>query len=137
MSVISLKPRMSEKSYAMSSNGVYVFDIDKSFNKHEIADAVEKTYSVTVTGVRTVITKGKAKRSYRNRRYENGRRSDVKKAYVTLKEGDAIPIFAAVEEEEAKAEKTTKTLEKVAEKSAAKEAKQEAKDAKKAKKESK
>jgi large subunit ribosomal protein L23 len=123
MSTIALKPRMSEKSYALSSAGVYVFDIDNSTNKHEIAKAVEQTYEVTVTNVRTVITKGKKKRSYKNRRYENGVRSDVKKAYVTLKDGDAIAIFAAVEEAEENQEKTAKVLEKAAEKKAKKEAK--------------
>jgi large subunit ribosomal protein L23 len=130
MSLITLKPRMSEKSYALSNTGVYVFDVDKSTNKHEIAKAVESTYEVTVTDVKTIIVKGKAKRLYRNRRYENGRRSDVKKAYVTLKEGDAIPIFAAVEEAEEKAEKTAKTLEKVAEKQAKKDEKKTKKIAK-------
>lgn len=112
---------MSEKSYALSSDRVYVFDVDKSVNKHEISAAVETTYDVTVINVRTIIVKGKAKRLYRNKRYETGRRSDIKKAYVTLKEGDGIPIFAAVEEEEAKAEQTSKTFEKAAEKQAKKE----------------
>jgi hypothetical protein len=78
---------------------------------------------VTVVNVRTIIQKGKVKRLYRNRRYETGKRSDVKKAYVTLKSGDAIPIFAAVEEQEEKAEKTAKTLEKAVEKQNKKEAK--------------
>lgn len=130
MSSIVLKPRMSEKSYAMSNDRVYVFDVDKSVNKHEVAKAVAETYEVKVINVRTIIVKGKAKRLYRNRRYESGKRADVKKAYVTLKEGDAIPIFAAVEEAEVKAEKTSKTLEKVAEK----QAKKEEKEAKKANK---
>ncbi len=124
---ITLKPRMSEKTYAMSSAGVYVFDVDTAINKHEISDAVEKTYDVTVTNVRTSTLKGKAKRLYRKRRYENGRRSDVKKAYVTLKSGDAIPIFAAVEEQEEKSEKTQKTLEKVAKKVSKKESSKEKK----------
>lgn len=123
MKTITLKPHMSEKTYGMSSQGVYVFEVDKSVNKQEVAESVEKTYEVVVTQVRTVIVKGKAKRLYRKRRYENGRRSDVKKAYVTLKAGDQIPIFAAVEEAEVKAEKSQKTVDKVAEKSAKKDAK--------------
>lgn len=134
MSQVVLKPRMSEKSYAMSNDRVYVFDIDKSVNKHEVSKAVETTYDVTVTNVRTIVVKGKAKRVYRNKRFESGRRSDIKKAYVTLKEGDAIPIFAAVEEKEAKAEKTTKALEKVAERSSKKEAKKEEKKTSKSEK---
>ena len=125
--IMTLKPRMSEKTYAMSQIGVYVFDVDTDLNKHEIADTVATTYDVTVESVRTVTVKGKAKRMYRKRRYENGRRSNVKKAYVTLKEGDQIPIFAAVEEQEEKAEKTQEVVTKAAEKKAKKEAKKEKK----------
>jgi large subunit ribosomal protein L23 len=124
---ITLKPRMSEKTYAMSQTGVYVFDVDTSVNKHEIADAVEGVYEVSVETVRTVTVKGKAKRMYRMRRYENGRRSDVKKAYVTLKEGDQIPIFAAAEEQEVKEEKAQETIKKVADKKAKKDLKKEKK----------
>lgn len=123
MSIAVLKPRMSEKTYGISASGVYVFDTSPSTNKHEIAKAVESAYGVTVINVRTVIAKGKEKRVYRNRRFLTGVRPDVKKAYVTLKKGDAIPIFAAVEEAEEKAEKSAKSVEKAAEKKADKEAK--------------
>jgi len=121
---------MSEKTYAMSETGVYVFNVDKKHNKLEIAETVESTYDVTVERVRTVITKGKTKRMYKNRRYETGKRVDVKKAYVTLKEGDSIPIFAATEEAEEQEAKVTEKMAKTAEKQAKK-------DAKKSKKESK
>ena len=103
-----LKPRMSEKTYAQSENGVFVFLVDKNLNKHQIAEAVEKTYDVQVTKVNSVVQKGKEKRVYRNRKFENGTRSDMKKAYVTLAEGQSIPIFAAVEEAEAKEKKEKK-----------------------------
>jgi large subunit ribosomal protein L23 len=119
-----LKPRMSEKTYAQSGQSVFIFDVPKDSNKHEIAQAVAKTYDVTVTAVRTVIVKGKEKRLYRNRRSETGVRNDVKKAYVTLQKGQSIPIFAAVEEAEEKEEKLTKKLEKQAEKKAKKESKE-------------
>lgn len=108
MSSIILKPRMSEKTYAQSEKGVFVFLVDRQLNKHEIAKAVESTYDVEVTNVNVVVQKGKAKRLYRNRKFERGSRSDMKKAYVTLKEGQSIPIFAAVEEAEAKEEKKGK-----------------------------
>ena len=111
MSVV-LKPRMSEKTYALSQTGVFVFVVDGDLNKHQVAEAVESTYGVTVNTVRIVIQNGKKKRLYKNRRYENGERSDIKKAYVTLKKGDSIPIFASVEEAEAKEEKIEKKLEK-------------------------
>ncbi len=95
-----LKPRLSEKTYALSQTGVFVFVVPKDANKHEVKLAVEKTYDVSVTNVRIVVQQGKTSRQYRNRRFVNGERSDFKKAYVTLKEGDSIPIFAAVEEAE-------------------------------------
>lgn len=128
--MIVLKPRMSEKTYGLSQQGVFVFVVDKDVNKHQISEAVEKTYDVTVTNVRTVLQQGKEKRIYRNRRFTNGVRSDYKKAYVTLKEGDSIPIFAAIEEQEAQAEETQKQVAKAADKQAKK-------DAKKSKKEEK
>lgn len=123
MSVLTIKPRMSEKTYAQSANGVYVFDVPKDANKHQVAEAIEQTYEVTVEDVRTVIVKGKAKRSYRNRKFENGVRSDVKKAYVQLKKGDSIPIFAAIEEAEAEQTKAEEKAAKKAEKKAKKEEK--------------
>jgi len=106
---ITLKPRMSEKTYAQSQDGVFVFDVDMDANKHQIAAAVASTYDVTVTKVNIVVAKGKVKRRYSKlRKYETGKRSNVKKAYVTLKEGDSIPIFAAVEEAEQKEAKAAK-----------------------------
>ncbi len=114
---------MSEKTYAQSQNRVFVFDVDTDVNKHEIAKEVESTYEVTVENVNTVILKGKAKRIYRNRKYELGKRKDVKKAYVTLKEGDSIPIFAAVEEAEEKQAKAELAAKKKAEKKSKKEKK--------------
>lgn len=114
---------MSEKTYALSTTGVYVFDVPKTSNKLEISKAVSSVYDVTVERVRIVIIKGKTKNSYRKRKAVLGKRNDIKKAYVTLKKGDAIPIFAAVDEQEAQEEKTQKTLNKVAERNAKKEEK--------------
>ncbi len=108
MTDIVIKPRLSEKSYALSQSGVYVFDVPTDSNKHQIADAVSQTYEVEVVDVRVSVLKGKVKRLYRNRRWEKGARVDVKKAYVRIKEGQSIPVFAAVEEsieQEAKADK--------------------------------
>lgn len=127
---IALRPRMSEKTYELSQQGVFVFVVDKEINKHQVAEAVESTYDVTVTNVRMIVQQGKAKRAYRNKRFVNGVRSDFKKAYVTLKEGDSIPIFAAIEEEQAQAEKTQEAVAKAADKKAKK-------DTKKSKKEEK
>ncbi len=102
MSASAIRPRMSEKTYAQSEKGVFVFIVDKSLNKHQVAELVTQTYDVEVVDVRCVVQKGKTKRLYRNRKYENGARPDMKKAYVTLKSGQSIPIFASVEEPQKK-----------------------------------
>lgn len=115
-----LKPRMSEKTYALSSNGVYVFDVPTDVNKSQIATAVASQFEVTVEDVRVLVAKGKEARSIRLggiRRQIYGRRPNVKKAYVTLKKGDEIPIFAEVE----KAEEEERKAEEKAAKKAAKE----------------
>ena len=132
-----LKPRVSEKAYGLSQvRNTYVFDVERAANKHTIARAVEAQYGVTVTEVNVVNAKGKAKRTVRKGgRPTMGRTSDVKKAYVTLKAGDSMPIFAAIEEASAKEAETTAKLAKVAEKVNAKEEKSAAKAAKKASKE--
>ncbi|HET6863780.1 MAG TPA: 50S ribosomal protein L23 [Candidatus Saccharimonadales bacterium] len=104
MKQLILKPRVSEKGYALSEQiNTYIFEVPAGFNKFDIAAAVAAQYEVGVTKVRLAGVPGKAVRSYRDRgrRSINSRRSDIRKAYVTLKEGDSLPIFAAVEEPEA------------------------------------
>jgi len=120
---VTLKPRMSEKAYAISQvAGVktYVFEVPVSANKHTVARAISVQYEVTVTDVRTTTLKGKTKQSYRKGgRPQIGRRSDIKKAYVTLRAGDTLPLFVEEAAEEAKIAK--------AEEKAAKKAKKESK----------
>lgn len=95
-----LTPHLSEKSYALAKNAnVYVFEVVKSLNKVQIKALLEEEYQVTVVGLRTLVAKGKQARSLSfNRRRANrrvmGRRTTVKKAYVTLKTGDSIAVFA-------------------------------------------
>lgn len=108
--LITLKPRLSEKSYEQSKSlNTYTFEVPRSATKQSIAAAVKGQYEVTVTNVTTATIKGKHKRTFINRRgkYVSGERSDVKKAYVTLKDGDKLTIFAAEEEQEEKAKKAT------------------------------
>jgi large subunit ribosomal protein L23 len=133
---ITLKPRLSEKSYAQSSNRVYVFAVPGDANKHSVARAVEVQFEVKVATVNILNLKGKAKRtvSQKGRRQLSGMTSDTKKAYVTLKEGFNLPIFAAEEEAEAKQDKVQTQVDKAAAKVAEKEAKDAAKAAKKEKK---
>jgi ribosomal protein L23 len=98
----------------------YVFEIPSNANKHSVARAVTAQYEVVVTSVRTVTTKGKVKQSYRKGgRPITGVRSDVKKAYVTLRTGESLPLFI---EEQKEDEKQVK-----AEQKAAKKAKKETK----------
>ncbi len=127
-----LQPRMSEKTYAQSQAQTYVFVVPKDANKHSVARAVEAQFEVTVTNVNILNQKGKAKRtiSRGGRRVANGSQSDIKKAYVTIAEGQSLPIFEAIEEAEAKEEKINKQVEKAA-------AKADKKAAKKADKENK
>jgi large subunit ribosomal protein L23 len=130
---IVLKPRMSEKAYGVSQlRNTYVFDVDGDANKHTVARAVSEQYTVTVLAVRVVNQKGKVKRTVRKGgRPSMGRTSDNKKAYVTLKAGDTLPIFAAIEEAEAKEAKVAEKVEKAAAKAEAKESKKTAKVSKK------
>lgn len=113
---IALQPRMSEKTYALSqAENTFVFDVPKTVNKVQIAAAVEAQFNVTVEDVRVLINKGKMKASVRKRsRSVMGKRPDVKKAYVRLKEGDSIPVFAAIEEAEAKEQKAEEKAKKKA-----------------------
>jgi ribosomal protein L23 len=127
-----LLPRLSEKAVTQSQTGTYVFVVPTDANKHSVARAIEAQFAVTVTEVNISILKGKAKRtiSQKGRRQLKGRTADAKKAYVTLAEGQKLPIFDAIEEEEAKQAETQEKLSKAAEKQAEKEAKKAAKEKK-------
>lgn len=105
-----LRPRISEKAYGLTTTrNTYVFEVPKGANRFEVAQAVAVQYEVTVEGVNILNIKGKVKRTIRKGgRPIMGKRADVKKAYVTLKEGDSLPIFAAVEEPAAEEKKEKK-----------------------------
>lgn len=91
---IVLQPRISEQTFAQSQNNVYVFNVETSVNKQEIREAVEEQFDVTVTGVKTLVLKGKKKASNQKRKQAiYGNRKDIKKAYVTIKDGDKISVF--------------------------------------------
>lgn len=107
MSSFVLKPITSEKTYQLAKrDNTYVFDVPLSENKLTVRSAVESEFKVTVEDVRTTRIKGKTKQSYRKRsRPVAGKRSDVKHAYIRVKKGEKIPVFAAIEKEEEKAAK--------------------------------
>lgn len=82
-------PVFSEKAQVLGDTaGVQVFKVALNANKLEIKKAVEQLFGVEVVKVNTTITKGKTKRFGRTL----GRRSDVKKAYVTLKAGQDVEM---------------------------------------------
>ena len=91
---VLLAPHISEKAtLAAENNDTVVFKVAKDANKLEIKKAVEKLFEVEVKSVNTLITKGKTKRQG----LRQGRRSDVKKAYVTLKEGQDLDFVGGAE----------------------------------------
>ncbi len=85
---IILSPVVSEKSYSLIDQGKYTFEVDPRSNKTEIKIAVEQVFGVKVAAVNTISRKGKTRRT----RFGIGRRKDVKRAIVTLREG-TIDIF--------------------------------------------
>lgn len=85
---VILSPIITEKATALSEVNKVVFRVAPTATKPAIKEAVERLFDVKVTGVNTLVTKGKVK-MFRGRK---GRRSDVKKAVVTLAEGEAIDV---------------------------------------------
>lgn len=117
-----VKPLMSEKGFASSKTGLYLFDVPKNINKHAVARTVEAQFEVSVVSVNIANRKGKAKRTpYKGGRVsKNGRDVASKIAYVRLKTGQSLPFYQA--EEEA-IEKEEKAEAKIAEAQAKKESK--------------
>jgi len=83
-----IAPVITEKATVLTELNKVVFEVAKDATKDEIAAAVEELFKVRVIKVNTLITKGKTKRF----RGILGKRSDVKKAIVTLQEGQTIDI---------------------------------------------
>ena len=87
-----LAPIITEKATYLSEQNKVVFKVAKDATKAEIAEAVQELFKVTVVKVNTLVVKGKTKR-WRGR---PGRRNDVKKAIVTLAEGQSIDVATRV-----------------------------------------
>ena len=83
-----LSPVITEKATLLSEQNKVVFRVSDTATKDQIANAVEALFKVTVTKVNTLVVKGKTKRF----KGVMGRRSDVKKAIVTLADGQSIDI---------------------------------------------
>jgi len=90
---VILSPHITEKSTLLSENNAVVFKVAGDASKPEIKAAVEALFDVKVTGVNTLVVKGKTKR-WRGKEY---RRSDVKKAIVRLAEGQSIDVTEGVQ----------------------------------------
>ena len=86
-------PVISEKSTAANEKDTLVFKVLKDATKEEIKAAVEKIFNVQVVAVRTLNFQGKVRRTARG----FGKRSDWKKAYVTLPAGTSVDFESAVQ----------------------------------------
>ena len=86
------RPLITEKATLMSEHNQVAFEVAMDASKPEIRAAVEGLFKVQVTGVNTLIQKGKVK-TFRGRK---GRRDDMKKAIVTLAEGQSIDVTTGV-----------------------------------------
>tara|TARA_B100000700_G_scaffold206608_2_gene227106 strand:- start:913 stop:1197 length:285 start_codon:yes stop_codon:yes gene_type:complete len=83
------RPVVTEKSTIQSEQGRYVFEVDPSASKHDIAKAVEWAFNVKVVKVNTMTVPGKVKRYGRR----PSKQPDWKKAIVLLQSGDSIQLF--------------------------------------------
>ena len=89
---IVLAPHITEKSTMLSEHDAVVFKVASDATKPEIKAAVEALFNVSVVGVNTMITKGKTKK-WKGQAYK---RSDAKKAIVTLAAGQSIDITSGI-----------------------------------------
>ena len=86
------RPLITEKATLLSEHNQVAFEVAMDASKPEICAAVEGLFNVKVTGVNTLVQKGKVK-VFRGRK---GKRDDMKKAIVTLADGDSIDVTTGV-----------------------------------------
>lgn len=85
-----IRPIVTEKSTtALGSDRTYAFQVGLTANKRDVKRAIESFYNVEVAAVRTLVVRGKVKRFGRH----HGKRSNWKKAYVTLADGHSINLY--------------------------------------------
>jgi large subunit ribosomal protein L23 len=89
---VILAPHITEKSTLLSENNAVVFKVSGDATKPQIKEAVEALFDVKVRGVNTITQKGKTKR-WKGKPYK---RSDLKKAIVTLADGDSIDVTSGI-----------------------------------------
>ncbi len=116
MRTVQYIPRATEKAYVAQTQNTYIFFVPMKASKQEIAKQISEAFKVTVIDVRTTVRKGKPTRFSRGKHAYPGvtNRQDKKVAYITVKEGDKIPVFEEVKEakEDKKADKEAKKAEK-------------------------
>lgn len=88
---VLIAPIVSEKSYSLLEENVYTFQVATDATKPQIKQAVEQLFDVTVLKVNTLNRKGKRQRNRRTGGWN--KRSDAKRAMVTLADGDEIDLF--------------------------------------------
>lgn len=89
---VIVAPHITEKSTLVSEANAVVFKVANDASKPQIKAAVEALFDVKVTAVNTIVQKGKTKK-WKGKPYT---RSDIKKAIVTLKDGDSIDVTQGV-----------------------------------------
>jgi len=94
---VVIKPLVTEKMNSLTEKlNRYGFLVDLNSNKIEIKNAVQKLYNVTVTDVKTFRCAGKAKSRYTKTGFVVGKTSALKKAIVSLKEGESIDFYSNI-----------------------------------------
>jgi len=89
---VIVAPHITEKATLLSEHNAVVFKVAGDATKPQIKAAVEELFDVTVTGVNTIVQKGKTKK-WKGAPYQ---RSDMKKAIVTLKDGQSIDVTTGI-----------------------------------------
>ncbi|MCU6454970.1 50S ribosomal protein L23 [Sphingomonas sp. A2-49] len=89
---VIVAPHITEKATLLSEHNAVVFKVANDATKPQIKAAVEALFDVTVTGVNTIVQKGKTKK-WKGAPYQ---RSDMKKAIVTLKDGQSIDVTTGI-----------------------------------------
>ena len=89
---VIVAPHITEKATLLSEHNAVVFKVANDATKPQIKEAIEAIFGVKVMGVNTIVTKGKTKR-WKGRPYK---RTDMKKAIVTLKDGDSIDVTSGI-----------------------------------------
>lgn len=97
MNQILIRPLITEKAEEITErNNQYAFVVNKSANKIQIKEAVESEYNVNVESVNTINVLGKRKIRNTKSGLQVGRKASIKKAYVTLSEGEEIDFFGDI-----------------------------------------